>query len=442
MPFPRYSPWKERPALQPVAAGQTAELDLVAQLRVEPAVVPRVAACGAVFGDGREERARLDLERRGIARLAARREVRVEEVRVVVLVVHRRDRFAETRLAVEDRMPGVRAAIAVRVAREPPHGTCQVGLRPVLRLVGEARVALSGEKAVLARLGGPLQGFGELRQQAEAGRVRLDVAPIGTVLGLVPADLLLGDVVEVPAERRVRAILVVEARAQFILPVAAHVVAVRLLAVLVFLSERWQPVVVGAEEREGVERAGVVEVRGEPHGIEVGRARTVAAGAVGNDALRAEGHVLAADAQVEEVEKPLLPPVEVVDEDDIREALLAAFRLGAAIMAELVGETRVEPPVFRSDVDPRMNPDARVVRMGVLAALVGREPLRDVVAQAEIRPRLDHALRLVRRAPRDRRGEEGRRRQPQLPPSGGLLLGVLHVFSLLCHVAADYGKSA
>ena len=278
--------------------------------------------------------------------------MRVEEVRVVVLVVHRRDRFAETRLAVEDRMPGVRAAIAVRVAREPPHGTCQIGLRPVLRLVGEARVALSGEKAVLARLGGPLQlarkGFGELRQQAEAGRVRLDVAPLGTVLGLVPADLLLGDVVEVPAERRVRAILVVEARAQFILPVAAHVVAVRLLAVLVFLSERWQPVVVGAEEREGVERAGVVKVRGEPHGVEVGRARTVAAGAVGNDALRAEGHVLAADAQVEEVEKPLLPPVEVVDEDDIREALLAAFRLGAAIMAELVGETRVEPPVFRS----------------------------------------------------------------------------------------------
>lgn len=67
----------------------------------ERIVVGTVLEVVAIFLDVRVHRAGLELDGRERGDVAAEGEVRIDEVRVVVLFVHRGDRFAESRLTVE-----------------------------------------------------------------------------------------------------------------------------------------------------------------------------------------------------------------------------------------------------------------------------------------------------------------------------------------------------
>lgn len=106
--------------------------------------------------------------------------MRIDQVRVVVFRVHRGDRLAESRLAVEDGVPGVVAVRAVAVAGERPDRAGELRLEVVLGRVGEAAVGLSGEKAVRAGL--PASSTSPLSVSVKRGSRRTPTVCVSNVL--------------------------------------------------------------------------------------------------------------------------------------------------------------------------------------------------------------------------------------------------------------------
>ena len=324
----------------------------------------------------------------GIRKFHAGGEMRIEEVRVIILRIHRSDGLAHAGLAVENGVPGVVTTAAFGVTGKIPAGTGQVWLPGGLGRVRHAAVGLPGEQGFATDLDGTLEfagkRVGELRKEADARGVSVGVFAFLVILRAGATVFALGDVVGIVAEVLVGTVLPVETGALLGLVVAGHVIIGGLLAVRVFLAERRQPVLAGAIDGEGVKRPLLRGVPRDAAAVEVGRPRTVTAGAIADYALGAEGHILTTHLHIEGVEQVLVFEVEVIEEHDVRELLLAAIRLRAAVVAELVRKADVDSKIAGADLHPGTDAEAHVVRVRRLGMLVGGQALRDVVTEADI----------------------------------------------------------
>ena len=197
----------------------------------------------------------------------------------------------------------------------------------------------------------------------------------------------LPDVVGFPGEGVVGLVGVVEPGAIFVLVVAGGVVVVGLgvfaLGVVGFPGGG-EPIFAGLVDGEGIEGALVGEVEGEARGIEAGGARAIATVTIADDALGAEGHILAADLDIYEVEEAGVLEVEVVDEEDIGEALLALVRLAGVVVAELIGHAQEELEVAGGSLAPEASADAGVVGVALLGVLLVGEVVGGIIAEAEV----------------------------------------------------------
>ena len=265
------------------------------------------------------------------------------------------------------------------------------GLEGDFGCVGEATVGHGRGEGVIARLDGELgftgEGVGELRQEANAEGVGGEGGfSLGQGRGVV-AFFDLPDVVGFPGEGVVGLVGVVEPGAIFVLVVAGGVVIVGLGVFalgVVGLPGGGEPIFAGLVDGEGIEGALVGEVEGEAGGIEAGGARAIATVTIADDALGTEGHILAADLDIYEVKEAGILEVEVVDEEDVGEALLTLVRLAGVVVAELIGHAQEELEVAGGGLAPEASADAGVVGVALLGVLLGGEVVGGIIAEAEV----------------------------------------------------------